>query len=219
MFDMASYKRAANDKLRGTWFPTAAIVTVVYFVVEALVSKLADKDNYTMSIVALVLNLVVSGVFTIAMAHFYLEYNKLETGVKPEFSTFIDGFNYYLKGILGFLWFFIWYFLWTLLFVIPGIIKAIAYSQMFYILAENPDVSVSKAMRMSIEMTKGHKADIFMTYLSFIGWFLLSCLTAGILFIWTMPYMQLTSVNIYQYLKSEALRTGSLTQADFDEGK
>ena len=219
MFDRASYKRAAKDKLRGTWFPTAAIVTVVYFVVEALVSKLADKDNYTMSIVALVLNLVVSGVFTIAMAHFYLEYNKLETGVKPEFSTFIDGFNYYLKGILGFLWFFIWYFLWTLLFVIPGIIKAIAYSQMFYILAENPDVSVSKAMRMSIEMTKGHKADIFMTYLSFIGWFLLSCLTAGILFIWTMPYMQLTSVNIYQYLKSEALRTGSLTQADFDEGK
>ena len=148
-----------------------------------------------------------------------MEYNKLEAGVKPEFSTFIDGFSNYIKGILGILWFFIWYFLWTLLFIIPGIIKAIAYSQMFYILAENPNISVSKAMRMSIEMTKGHKADIFMTYLSFIGWFLLSCLTCGILFIWTVPYIQLTFVNVYQYLKSEALRTGSLTQADFDEGK
>ncbi len=219
MFDRASYKRAAKDKLRGTWFPTAAIITVVYFVVVALISRLANKDNYTMSIVASVLDFVVIGVFGIAMAYFYLEYNKLESGVKPEFSTFIDGFNYYLKGILGFLWMYIWVFLWTLLFIIPGIIKAIAYSQMMFILAENPNVSVSKAMRMSIEMTKGHKTDIFMTYLSFIGWFLLSCLTAGILFIWTMPYVQLTSVNVYQYLKSEALRTGSLTQADFDEGK
>ena len=219
MFDRASYKGAAKERLRGTWFPAAAIVTIVYFVVEALVSRLANKDNYTMSIVASVLNIVVSGVFTIAMAHFYLEYNKLEAGVKPEFSTFIDGFSYYIKGILGILWFFIWYFLWTLLFIIPGIIKAIAYSQMFYILAENPNISVSKAMRMSIEMTKGHKADIFMTGLSFIGWVLLSCLTAGILFIWTVPYMHLTFVNVYQYLKSEALRTGSLTQADFDEGK
>ena len=219
MFDRVSYKRAAKEKLRGTWFPTAAIITVIYIVVALLVSKLADKENYAMSIVALILNIVVTGVFTIAMAHFYLEYIKLEPEKKPEFSTFVDGFSYYLKGILGFLWMYIWVFLWTLCFIIPGIIKAIAYSQMFYILAENPNVSVSKAMRMSIEMTKGHKTDLFVAALSFIGWILLSCLTAGILFIWTMPYMHLTFANIYQYLKSEALRTGSLTQADFDDDR
>ncbi|MBR3812412.1 MAG: DUF975 family protein [Spirochaetaceae bacterium] len=219
MFDRTSYKSAAKEKLRGTWFPTAAIITVIYFAVAALLYRLADKDNYTMSIVALILNIVVAGVFTIATAHFYLEYIKLEPGKKPEFSTFIDGFNNYLKGILGYLWMYLWVFLWTLCFIIPGIIKAIAYSQMFYILAENPDISVSKAMRMSIEMTKGHKTDLFVTALSFIGWALLSCLTAGILLIWVVPYMNLTFANIYQYLKSEALRTGSLTQADFDEGR
>ena len=219
MFDRASYKGAAKERLRGTWFPAAAIVTVVFFVVIGLVSRLADKDNYAMSIVSMVLSIIVTGVFSIASAYFYLEYNKLPLGEKPEFGTFIEGFNYYIKGILGYIWMYIWVFLWTLCFIIPGIIKAISYSQMFYILAENPNISVSKALRMSIEMTKGHKSDLFMTGLSFIGWVLLSCLTAGILFIWTVPYMHLTFVNVYQYLKSEALRTGSLTQADFDEGK
>lgn len=218
MFDRVSFKRVSKDKLRGTWFPTAAIVTVIYIAILLLVSKLADKDNYTMSIFSIILNIIVTGVFSIAMAHFYLEYNKLESGVKPEFNTFIEGFNYYLKGILGFLWMYIWTFLWTLCFIIPGFIKAIAYSQMMYILAENPDISVSKAMRISIEMTRGHKTDLFVTALSFIGWILLSCLTAGILFIWTLPYMQLTFANIYQYLKAEALRNGSLTQSDFGEG-
>ena len=219
MFDRASYKEAAKERLRGTWFPVAAIVTIVFFVVAGLISRLADKENYAMSIVSMVLSIVVTGVFSIASAYFYLEYNKLPLGEKPVFGTFIEGFNYYIKGILGYLWMYIWVFLWTLCFIIPGFIKAVAYSQMFYILAENPNVSVSKALRMSIEMTKGHKADIFMAGLSFIGWILLSCLTAGILFIWTMPYMHLTFANIYQYLKSEALRTGSLTQADFDEDR
>ena len=62
MFDRTSYKSAAKEKLRGTWFPTAAIITIIYFAVLALVSRLADKDNYTMSIVAFVLNIVVAGV-------------------------------------------------------------------------------------------------------------------------------------------------------------
>lgn len=219
MFDRTSYKSTAKEKLRGTWFPTAAIVTIVWLVVEVLLATLGNKGNPTMNIVYKVLFFLVNGPFFIALAYFYLEYRKLSDGEKPKFDTFIEGFNCYLQGILGLLWIFIWFLLWFICFIIPGLIKLVAYSQMFYILAENPKISISKAMRMSMEITKGHKSDIFITLLSFLGWILLSVITGGILFIWVLPYIQLTFANVYQYLKSEALRTGSLTQADFDEGK
>jgi uncharacterized membrane protein len=39
-----------------------------------------------------------------------------------------------------------------------------------YIIAENPDIDAMKAIDMSQEMMKGHKMELFMLHLSFIGW-------------------------------------------------
>ena len=50
----------------------------------------------------------------------------------------------------------------------------------FFILAENPGISVRKAMNMSKAMTKGFKWDLFVMDLSFVGWGILSLLTLGI---------------------------------------
>ena len=88
---------------------------------------------------------------------------------------------------------------------------------MFYILSENPDVGIIKAMNISKVLTKGHKADLFVLTLTFIGWNFLSILTCGILFIWVIPYMTMTFTDAYYYLKQEALRTGKLTPADFEK--
>ncbi len=95
----------------------------------------------------------------------------------------------------------VYIFLWTLLLVIPGIIKAIAYSQTFYILAEDPTISSEAAINKSMAMMDGHKMDYFVLMLSFIGWALLSILTLGIGFLFLMPYIQVTSANFYLNLK------------------
>ncbi len=145
-------------------------------------------------------------------------YIKMSRSPEPvKFSDFIEGFNNWARATLGILWQTLWTLLWTLLFIIPGIIKGIAYSQMFYIIAEYKDVSVTKALRISIEITKGHKWDLFVMYLSFLGWAILSAFTLGILNLWLTPYMNMTYVNAYHALMKEALESGRIKPEDLSE--
>lgn len=94
--------------------------------------------------------------------------------------------------------------LWTLLFIIPGIYKYYQYFCIPYILAENPEVDHNQAFAYTKEMTNGHKMDLFVLQLSFIGWFILSALTCGILYIlYVGPYFQLTMLEAYEDLKQK----------------
>jgi uncharacterized membrane protein len=92
--------------------------------------------------------------------------------------------------------------LWSLLFIVPGIIKAISYSQAPYIIAENPNMPAMEALRRSEEMMRGRKMEYFVLNLSFIGWALLAIPTLGLITIWLEPYMQMTMINFYSDLKS-----------------
>lgn len=94
-------------------------------------------------------------------------------------------------------------FLWTLLFIIPGIIKAYAYSLVSYILADNQDISSKDALDLSEKMMNGHKASLFIFELSFIGWHLLAILTLGILEIWIIPYQQTARTKFLLNIKEE----------------
>lgn len=102
----------------------------------------------------------------------------------------------FFTGLLGFLW--------SLLFFIPGIVKGYSYSMSVYILAENKGKSALECINESKKLTQGHKMELFLLDLSFIGWFLLGVLTLGIGFIWIEPYRQATIANAYQSLKLAA---------------
>lgn len=92
--------------------------------------------------------------------------------------------------------------LWSLLFIIPGIVKHYEYSMIPYILAENPDIDRKEAFALSRQMTDGHKMDLFIMDLSFIGWYLLGALTCGLLgLLWTNPYINCTWAEAYLSLK------------------
>jgi len=99
-------------------------------------------------------------------------------------------------------------FLWTLLFIIPGVIKSYAYRMVPYILAENPDIDYKKAVELSNEMTMGHKVDIWVLDLSFIGWYLLGALACGIGVMFVRPYHDATDAELYLELKEIAIEKG-----------
>lgn len=159
------------------------------------------------------LSIIISGAVEMALAWYYISVVKNRDGTS--FSTFLEGFSGWIRGILASLWTSLWTFLWTLVFIIPGIVKTIAYSQIYVILAENPDISVRKAMKISMAITKGYKADIFLLYLSFFGWMLVGLLTACIGFLWVIPYVRLTNIHLYAFLKERALASGAVTLSDF----
>lgn len=99
-------------------------------------------------------------------------------------------------------------FLWTLLLIIPGIVKSYAYRMVPYILADNPRIPYNRAVQMSNEMTKGHKMEMFVLDLSFIGWILLGALACGVGIIFVQPYVQATEAELYLTLREIALQKG-----------
>ncbi len=90
--------------------------------------------------------------------------------------------------------------LWGCLLVIPGIVKSISYSQALYIFAEHPDMEPNEAISASRKMMQGHKWEYFLFVLSFLGWFLLTLLTCGILLVYVAPYWQEAQVAFYRSL-------------------
>ncbi|COQ91214.1 integral membrane protein [Streptococcus pneumoniae] len=45
--------------------------------------------------------------------------------------------------------------------------------------------------------------EYFILCLSFIGWFILSCITLGIGFLWLIPYFYTTSAAFYEEIAEE----------------
>ncbi|WP_040194110.1 DUF975 family protein [Clostridium culturomicium] len=109
----------------------------------------------------------------------------------------------FVRGILIFLW--------TLLLIIPGIVKSYAYRMVPYILADNPNIGYRRAIELSNEMTMGHKLDIFILDLSFMGWYLLGVLLFGIGTLFVRPYDDATNAELYLELRENAVRSGMCT--------
>lgn len=107
------------------------------------------------------------------------------------------------RGFLNFLWF--------LLLIIPGIVMSYAYRMVPYILTDNPNIGYRRALQLSSDMTRGHKFDIFVLDLSFLGWILLGLLAlfVGVLFV--MPYINATNAELYLELRRQALGKGICT--------
>ena len=132
---------------------------------------------------------------------------------KKCFSFAFDRQNY-MKIIQTMLLTEVFIFLWTLLLIIPGIIKSYAYRMVPYILADNPNIGVREAITLSNEMTKGHKFDMFVLDLSFIGWYFLGSLALGVGVLFVMPYENATNAELYLVLRKDALENNLCTYED-----
>ena len=125
-------------------------------------------------------------------------------------NAFHISFSNYLHKVWGMLLMTIFIALWSLLLVVPGIIKAYSYAMTPFILEENPELSANEAIDRSRYMMRGHKFDLFWLQLSFIGWFFLCILTAGIGFLWLQPYYTTAQAAFYEEVKADYALNGGL---------
>jgi hypothetical protein len=86
---------------------------------------------------------------------------------------------------------------------IPGIVKGLGYSMTPFILAENPDMTAREAISASSKLMNGHKWELFVLGLTFIGWELLCVLSLGIGFLWLNPYMNATYAAFYRQILAD----------------
>jgi len=208
MFNRAELKESAKSQLRGKW-GSAVLFTFVYVVLVFVASALGY-----IPIFGYIISLLISAPLTVGLIIAYINFVKSNNALKIE-DMFL-GFNIYGKSLGIILWQSLWIFLWSLLFFIPGIIKAISYSQSVFIIADNPNVRVTDALKISMKMTKGYKMDIFIMGLSFIGWGLLCTLTFGIGSLWLTPYMLTSYTNLYYKLKQKSIESGVCREDEFN---
>ena len=190
----AELKAMAKQQIKGN-IGMLFVVTLIIGAVSAIAGAVAG----VVPGVGLAVSVVVTPALSLSLVRVYLAL--VNAGKKPEAKDAFTGFDDFWTAFKTTFLVGLYTFLWSLLFVIPGIIKAFSYSQAMYIVAENKGIGAREAISQSKAMMDGHKAELFVLGLSFIGWFLLVGITFGIAAIWVVPYMQTTLVNFYNNLK------------------
>jgi uncharacterized membrane protein len=79
---------------------------------------------------------------------------------------------------------------WTLLLIIPGIIKSYSYALTSYLIVQDRLLSPINAITKSRKLMDGHKFNLFMLDLGYLGWYVLSIFTFGVLLAWVIPWHQ-----------------------------
>lgn len=121
---------------------------------------------------------------------------------EPCFGNLLDGFGIWWKLlVLNFLQSLL-IGLWSLLLFVPGVIAHYRYAQALYILIDDPTKSPIQCLRESKALMTGHKRELFMLDLSFIGWYVLEMIpyVGYAVQVWTVPYIGMTKALYYEQL-------------------
>lgn len=192
--DRVQLKKQAKEQIRGK--------IGILFIITLIIALISGAAGFILGLIPfvgpLVASIIITPAFALSLARIYINIVAgKDASVNDTFSGFDDFWSAFkVTFLVG-----LFTFLWSLLFIIPGIIKSYSYSMSMYVLAENKGMPALEAIDRSKKMTDGHKMELFVLELSFIGWMLLVCITFGIAAIYAVPYMMTTEVNYYNEMK------------------
>lgn len=146
-----------------------------------------------------VVSLLIAGPMALGAAMFSLS---LSRGKEARLEQIFDGFRFFTNALIAYLLVVLYVLLWLLLLIVPGIIAALSYSMVFYILADNPTLEPKAALDQSKKMMDGYKWKLFYLFLRFFLLALLCVLTLGIGFLWFIPFVHVTMAKFYDDIKT-----------------
>lgn len=197
-------KQNAKNQLKNNWGLAIGIIIVCTLIscIPNLLVEIND-ESLAIAIITPIITLFITGPLTIGQCRFFIN---LSNRSNPKFSDLWYGFNNILKAIgvtlvitllVGVI-----VFIGVILLIITGIILSFMYSQVYYIMAENPEMSIIDCLKESSRIMKGHKMDLFVLELSFLGWVILMGITFGIAGLYVLPYYSATLTNFYLEIKN-----------------
>ena len=212
----SEYRALARETLEGRWGEMAGFTLVVLLIVMAVALVFAVPFSVTGVLYEMPwLNSTGSGLTTLIEVLFavplsyalYIYFLKLirreemmEGNVKTLFQEFQN--NWSTLVVAGVLMMIVVGLIAIPTLFIGAIIFSLAYGMVPYIIYDNPGIAPREALRMSRMMMRGHKAELFLLQLSFIGWALL-CILCPIGILWLSPYMYTATAHFYEDVKAE----------------
>ncbi len=149
----------------------------------------------TLSLAILVLNLILGGVMEVGKARYHMN---LIDGAAARFEDLFCAIPQFVAALVMKLVRDLLVALGMILLVVPGVLLHYGYVMAPYILARDPDCDGLEALRYSRAMMKGHKMDLFVLELSFIGWEILATLTFGIGHLVLNPYKEAAKASFFR---------------------
>lgn len=224
-------KKRAREFVRGKAFPIAFNLVFIALIIELVLGMMINNNGRTLwakevasgqitatmgQLQSMLLGLlgmqflidIVMGVFMIGSVWAFVQWRATN---KPPEKQYTASLRFWRKDVLidsvvlvAVRMFFIT--LWTLLLIVPGIIKQYAYSQATYLYAEDVAAgrgikSATAYLKESARMMRGHKMELFVLQLSFLGWFILDMLTMRISSLYSRPYYTAAMAEFYLGLR------------------
>ena len=203
----ATIRTLARDSLAGYWITGFLAMLIAHLFLISLSDVLSHMLRLVGELLGAAIMVVISGPISLGIAIFSLA---VARGQEPHASQIFHGFerlgkamgvfwlvalkvflwslfalpfffvalhaialgNYVRAGILGLL---------ALAACFPAIIAMYRYIQVFYILADNPEIGVFECVERSKIIMNGNKLKHFILTLSFLGWAILAAIPIGII--------------------------------------
>ena len=89
----------------------------------------------------------------------------------------------------------------SVLLIVPGVMAALGLTFYNLVIIDNPELNCIDALKKTWNLTKGYKGDLFVFFLSFIGWTLLCIFVIPA--IWALPYITIAEIVYYENLKTK----------------
>ncbi|EAG2103096.1 DUF975 family protein [Listeria monocytogenes] len=162
---ISQVKQTAKESLRGNWG-----IAIGIFVLAWLIETVGGGIIGWIPVIGWIAIFLLTGPLYTGVAWVYLAISRRE---QPDVAYMFSGFKQFGRTVLAYLLISIFTFLWSLLLIVPGIIKTYSYSQTFFILRDNPNISALDAITESRHMMNGHKGRLFGLSLTFLLWYLI----------------------------------------------
>lgn len=233
-YNRVELKARARESMRNSTvspYITALIYCAVMYIISLLSARLMRVDGLTLAqllgsgtflenpdvavrwyisvrpgIFAYVIDLLLNFMTWLLYAGFVVFVLRMIRQQQNSLWNLMDGFQNFLKIIGLNILTGIFTALWSLLFIIPGIIAAYRYRQALYLLLDHPEMGIMECIRESKRLMVGHKAELFILDLSFIGWALLSIIP--FVSVYTLPYTESTYALYYSMLREQDAARG-----------
>ena len=194
MINRQAIKENAKFQLGNNLFGKVWLMAVLVCLIESAILSAASS-------MLPVASLILAGPLGVGVAFVFLGLANGRNEVKIE-EVFTVGFSaQFGRNLLLGLLTSIFVALWSLLLVVPGIVKTYAYRFAPYIANDHPEYTWRQCLDESIKMTEGHKIDLFVLDLSFIGWYFVGSLCLGVGTLWVAAYHLTSLANYYEAVK------------------
>lgn len=80
---------------------------------------------------------------------------------------------------------------------------SLPFSQVYYLQADDEELSGKEALKQSWKLMKGKKMKLFVLQLSFVPMMILSVFTLYLALLWVLPYMEMSLAEFYRNLRGE----------------